>query len=97
MTQTPDRLRWVIYDSYMDGYCTLPDDVDAEYPNLLPLEWRTRAAAEAWLRRCYAKWGTGLVTPPWGWKPVPPVLSPYLMTHAAKGWSRFLEKTGPIA
>lgn len=36
------------------GFCTLPDDNDPS--TLLPLEWKSRAAAEAWLNQCYRIW-----------------------------------------
>ncbi|MGK4909975.1 hypothetical protein [Streptomyces albus] len=68
--ETPDRQRWVILDRAMDGYCTLPDAHDPT--TLLPLEWRTRQAAEAWLQRCYRAWQHGTVPAPAGWRPHPP-------------------------
>ncbi|MEG8276368.1 hypothetical protein [Streptomyces sp. AHA2] len=43
---------WVILDQELQGYCTLPDG-DERYP----LEWRTKAGANAWLVRCYRMWG----------------------------------------
>lgn len=69
-TPTPDRRRWVILDRAMDGYCTLPDTGDPT--TLLPLEWRSREAAEAWLHQCYRLWQTGTVPAPPGWRPQPP-------------------------
>lgn len=70
---TPDRKKWVILDFGMDAYCTLPD----ESGNLLPLEWNTRPAAEAWLFQCYRAWGAGTVPAPEGWKPLRQGASPF--------------------
>ena len=65
------RSRYVIFDRDLFGYCTLPDDTNAECPNLLPLDWKSRAAAQAWLGRCYLMWEAGSVPAPRGWKPSP--------------------------
>jgi hypothetical protein len=72
---TPDRQRWVIFDWWLYGYCTLPDGNG----NLLPLEWKTSAGAEAWLFRCRQLWGAGSVPAPDGWerKPEPIETSPW--------------------
>jgi hypothetical protein len=73
ITQLPDSSRkWAVLDRDLYGYCTLPDDPAAERPNLLPLEWNSRAAAEAWLFRCFQVWAAGLVPAPEGWRPWPP-------------------------
>lgn len=53
--KTPDDRAWVIVDLYWSGWCTLPDPGDPT--TLMPLEWRSKAAAEAWLHRCYKAWG----------------------------------------
>ena len=73
VTQLPDQSRWVILDRHMWGYCTLLDDND----NLLPLQWSSRAAAEAWLRDCYRRWGNGTIPAPSDWRERPPELSPW--------------------
>ena len=68
VTMEATRRHWVILDRHMYGYCTLPDD-DSEYPNLLPLEWSSRAGAEHWLDRCYTAWRNELVPVPDNWQP----------------------------
>jgi hypothetical protein len=75
VTMTPDRRSWAILDRTLFGYCTLPDDGDPA--SLLPLEWKNRAAAEAWLNRCRMAWQAGTVPAPEGWRPLPPELSPW--------------------
>lgn len=77
VTQTPDQRRWVILDLHMFGYCTLPDDPGNPHPNLLPLEWSTRPAAEAWLNRCFNAWAKGIAPAPTGWRPLPYEPSPW--------------------
>ncbi|MCX4577955.1 hypothetical protein OHB41_33180 [Streptomyces sp. NBC_01571] len=77
-TMTPDRRNWVILDLEMWGYCTLKD----EHDNLLPLEWRSKAAADAWLRACFQQWQrwemNGEGQAPTGWRPfIHPSLSPF--------------------
>ncbi|GAA3877971.1 hypothetical protein GCM10023084_33630 [Streptomyces lacrimifluminis] len=79
---TPDHKRWVILDLQMWGYCTLPDDEDPA--TLLPLEWDSRAGAEAWLQSCYRRWSTweqqgappGSEVPT-GWRPHKDAPSPW--------------------
>jgi hypothetical protein len=71
-TLTPDRRHWVILDLAMWGYCTLPDSTDSpdgHAPSQLPLEWPSRAGAEAWLNQCYRLWGRGTVPAPDNWRP----------------------------
>jgi hypothetical protein len=64
---------FVIYDNELDGYCTLPSG-----RNLLPLEWRSRAAAEAWLTQCKVAWVAGIVPAPRRWRTwEPPLRSPW--------------------
>jgi hypothetical protein len=63
ITQLPDRTIWVILDQEMWAYCMLPDGEGG----LIPLEWKIRPAAEAWLQRCYKLWSTGAVPAPKGW------------------------------
>lgn len=72
VTMTYDRLAWGILDRYMWDFCALPDDPKDPHPNMLPLEWRSRHSAEAWLQRCYKMWGAGLVPAPVDWRPPPP-------------------------
>lgn len=71
VTQLPDWSAWAILDLDAGAYCTLPD-AEGPHPNLLPVEFRTRAAAEAWLHRCYVAWQAELVPPPVNWRPLPP-------------------------
>ncbi|MGW2587788.1 hypothetical protein ACWCYZ_42140 [Streptomyces virginiae] len=68
--------RFVIYDHILDGYCSLPDASADDHPNLLPLEWGSRLAAETWLWRCYTAWQRGTVPAPEGWRRIPPPLEP---------------------
>lgn len=75
VTTTPDRTRYVILDRDLDGYCTLPDDGDPS--TLLPLEWRSRPAAEAWLHQCFRAWQAGVVPAPERWRPLPHQPSPW--------------------
>lgn len=71
---TPDRRAHGVFDRYLLGYCTLRDDQD----NLWPLEFKSRAAAEAWLNRCRRAWATGRVPAPPGWPAWPdPQPSPW--------------------
>ncbi|MFE9381740.1 hypothetical protein ACFYMO_00665 [Streptomyces sp. NPDC007025] len=79
VTMLPDRTHWVILDRALGGYCALPDDAKDDHPNLLPLEWSSRPAAEAWLRKCFRAWGLGTVQPPRNWKPVSPGTSPWML------------------
>jgi hypothetical protein len=62
---------YVIYDDVIKAYCSLPDDPHDPHPNLLPLEWPNRLAAEAWLYRCYSAWQSGAVPAPEDWRPTP--------------------------
>lgn len=73
VTPTPDMRSWGILDRELYGYCTLMD----EYKNLLPLEWKLRAGAEAWLNMCYRAWQAEVVPPPSNWRPLPPGDSPW--------------------
>lgn len=63
VTQLPDKSAWVILDRFLYGYCALPDGKG----NLLPLEWKIRAAADAWLYKCRLVWGSGRAPAPEGW------------------------------
>lgn len=84
VTEPPERNgRWVILDRHMWGYCSLPaaQPGDGRTPDLLPLEWRSREAAEAWLNRCYLAWQRGVVPAPRQWRPLPPgVQSPWVVS-----------------
>jgi hypothetical protein len=79
VTLTPDARRYGILDRDMYAYCTLMD----ESKNLLPLEWETKEAAQAWLNMCYRRWPIwegdrklhGLV--PLRWRPLPQDTSPW--------------------
>lgn len=77
VTRTPDHSMWVILDRKLWGFCTLPDDTSEKCPNLLPLEWKHREGADAWLERCYRAWQTGQVPAPEGWQPPPYEPSPW--------------------
>ena len=68
VTKAPTgRKRWVITDAALGGaYCTLPDDPTADRPNLLPLEWRTRQGALAFLQQARRVWASGAVQAPEG-------------------------------
>ncbi|QDH92147.1 hypothetical protein PP629_gp42 [Streptomyces phage Dubu] len=82
VTQLPDQSRWVILDRDWWAYCALPDNPSNPRPNLLPLEWRSRAGAEAWLQKCFQVWNgqekRGEPTPA-GWHPYadPAAMSPW--------------------
>lgn len=72
----PTEPTYVIYDNELDGYCTLRTEGD----NLLPLEWRSREGAEAWLWKCRALWAARTVPAPRGWRSwTPPLVSPWLI------------------
>lgn len=73
VTQSPDMRRWAILDREWYAYCTLPDG----FGNLLPLEWKLKPAAEAWLQQCYQAWSNGLVPAPANWQPHGPDVSPW--------------------
>jgi hypothetical protein len=77
VTQLPDQSAWAILDRELWGYCALPDDTDPRHPNLLPLQWKGRPAAEAWLRTCYHAWENNLVPTPQRWRPYPEKDSPW--------------------
>ncbi|MEW2498348.1 hypothetical protein AB0942_33170 [Streptomyces nodosus] len=68
VTTTPDGRRVGILDMELMGWCTLPDG----HGNMIPLEWRARPAAEAWLYQCYRTWnaweGNGEGIPPKNWR-----------------------------
>jgi len=55
---------FVIYDRLWHNFCTLPGGADGQTP--LPLEWRTRFGAEAWLSQCRMAWLTGKAPEPEG-------------------------------
>lgn len=85
VTMTPDMRGFGILDRELYGYCTLVD----ENKNLLPLEWTTKAGAEAWLNMCFRRWkswengsteGKGRAVPK-GWRPRRPEPSPF-----DRGW-----------
>lgn len=69
-----DYLRWVILDKHLWGYCTLLGEGD----NLLPLEWGSSTAAEAWLKTCHRLWAAGMVPAPDDWRPFRADVSPWL-------------------
>jgi hypothetical protein len=73
----PDQSGYVILDKDLFGYCTLPDDSDPDCPSLLPLEWKHRGGAQAWLNQCYRMWAAGKASAPEGWKPLQPEISPW--------------------
>lgn len=58
------HVRYGIWDRKLHWYCALPDSAG----NMIPLEWRTPAGAEAWLLRCHAAWYTGEIPAPAGWR-----------------------------
>lgn len=66
---------YVILDLEHWAYCALPDDGDPS--TLLPLEWKHRAAAEAWLNQCYRAWDRGTVPAPKNWRPLRDTPSPW--------------------
>lgn len=70
---TPDRQRVGILDHYARDWCSLPDR-DGQ---LRPLEWTSRAAADAWLTRCRRVWALGGAPAPKGWRPEPVDPSPW--------------------
>jgi hypothetical protein len=76
VTATRDGRKIGILDRVSYDYCGLPD----EDGTVKPLEWQTRAAAEAWLQTCYRTWqaweGKGWPTPK-DWRPHPPATSPW--------------------
>ncbi|GAA0333028.1 hypothetical protein GCM10009540_60930 [Streptomyces turgidiscabies] len=81
-TMTPDQRLWVILDLELWAYCTLPDKDDPS--SLLPLEWNSRPAAEAWLQKCYQHWQSweAKTNPrhkdvPLGWRPYRDIPSPW--------------------
>lgn len=65
---TRNGQRFGILDREEYDYCGLATD-----DGLVPLEWRTKPAAEAWLHKCYRIWQMwerdGAGTPPKGWRP----------------------------
>jgi hypothetical protein len=67
---------WAVLDWRLMDFCSLPKEGGGN----IPLAWKSRAAADAWLQNCYliwAKWekdGGGEV--PAGWRPRPEP-SPY--------------------
>lgn len=79
-TTTPDGRRVGILDRDLYAWCTLVD----ENKNVWPLEWNSRAAAEAWLQRCYRTWylweRDGGGTPPKDWRPYRPESSPWIVS-----------------
>jgi hypothetical protein len=77
VAETPDQRRWGILDLDLFAYCTLPDDPAADCPNLLPVEFRSKEAADDWMQRCYRQWEAGTVPVPEGWRPLPPEASPW--------------------
>lgn len=67
---TRDTREWAILDWDMNALCTLPGENNGEP---LPLRWRTKAAAAAWLQTCYLTWHlwerSGGGKPPEEWRP----------------------------
>jgi hypothetical protein len=74
---TRDAQKFGILDRETYEYCGLQN----EDGDVVPLEWAIRAAAEAWLQRCYRTWQTWEDTAagiaPKGWRPHPPEVSPF--------------------
>jgi hypothetical protein len=81
VTITPSADGFVILDRERYDFCGLPD----ENGRVQPLKWKTRGLAEAWLDQCYRTWsqweGNGEGTPPKGWRPRPPQVSPFDRGH----------------
>lgn len=67
---------WQVLDWQEMDFCSLPKDGGGT----IPLQWKSRASAEGWLRNCYAIWakwekdGGGEVPANWRPRPEP---SPY--------------------
>jgi hypothetical protein len=74
---TRDGQKFGILDREQYDYCALQDENGTPQP----LEWQTRAGAEAWLHQCFRTWneweGNGAGTPPQGWRRRPPEPSPF--------------------
>lgn len=76
---------FAIWDEWIGAFCALPDGPvsPGHAPNLLPLEFPHREAAESWMLRCYATWaewdhGRGKQWVPEHWKGfTPPESSPW--------------------
>jgi hypothetical protein len=78
VTLKPDGQRFGILDTDQYDYCALKDDKGA----VVPLEWHTKPAAEAWLSLCYRRWrvweGTkDAARVPLRWRPLPAKASPF--------------------
>lgn len=70
----PD-IKYVIYDKTLQANCALPYG-----STLIPLEWRNKTNAEAWLQRCYKvwdQWEEAGADVPVGWEPSVPLKSPF--------------------
>jgi hypothetical protein len=77
ITLTRDGQRFGILDREQYDYCSLK----ADDGTVLPLEWHTRPAAEAWLQDCFRIWNSwennGEGQPPKNWRRRPPEPSPF--------------------
>ena len=68
--QTGKEGAWVLLDWRLMDFCSLPKEGGGR----IPLTWTNRAAALAWLQKCYGIWavwekdGGGEV--PAGWRPI---------------------------
>lgn len=71
--------RWGILDRELWGYCSLVIEGDDGKPALLPLLWDAPEGAEAWLQHCYREWERGTVPAPARWRPLPPMVSPWVV------------------
>lgn len=71
VVQVYDSSLWGIMDMWLMGYCALPDNPPPGCaPNMIPLEWHTPAAAEAWMTACRRLWASGAVPAPAGWEQI---------------------------
>lgn len=56
-------LHWGIWDRSLSAWCSLNDG-----GVFVPLEWKTKEEAQAWLYLCRVKWRNGQVDSPEGWE-----------------------------
>lgn len=77
ITLTRDGRAFGILDREVYDFCGLPDEEGTVHP----LQWQSRASAQAWLTKCYIAWraweGSGAGVVPKGWRPRPPETSPF--------------------
>lgn len=68
---------WALLDWEQMEFCSLRDNSG----RVLPLTWKSKNSAEAWLQKCYVMWALwekdGGGTPPRDWRPRPAGPSPY--------------------